>query len=833
MTRFFFIITAFCLFTNCAFGQEQLVTGQVRDISSDEPVPYANVYVTSKTTIGTTTNFEGFFELTVPSSADSISVSLMGYEKQTKAIGDAKKVKLKFNLKPKSYDMKEIVVGPKKAPSIRILEKLWERKPQHDKRSLESYEYQSYAKTEISVDNISEDFKNKAYMKPFKHILDSMQIKDKEEGKDILPVFVSETLSNIYQTNNPERKKERIKASNITGVGLEDGSFISQFVGASFQEYNFYENWLSILNKNFASPIGSNGTNFYEYNLIDTVPIKDYNCYVIQYQPKREQDLAFSGKLWITDSTYALKRIIATTTGNTNINFVDRFRIQQSLEPTEAKPWLPVKTRVLIDIAEVTKKSFGMLGKFYASNKNFKINNPYQPGFYEDDVVKDPGYQEKDPKFWDSSRHVQFTDHEKLVYKTVDSIRNLPIVQSYVDIVETVVNGYWDLGKVEVGPYLLLYGNNVVEGHRFRVGTKTNSQFSENWTFQGHLAYGTKDQRFKYNVQAERFLSRDNWTKVGFQRKKDLEGLGVYDDFFETNNLFQASSQIGLIDRFNMVRQNRFWVQTDLFDGFTQRAFLMTKAFSPEGDYVFSYYNPNNNDTKSDHFQTTEMAFESRFAPKEKTIINGNERVSLRSEKAPVITLRYTMGIRNFLEGDFDYHKASLNLNQDLNLGPLGRGHYDITGTKIFNTIPYPILNILNGNETFIRSSNTYNLMNFYEFVTDESVEVSYTQHFDGFILNRVPLLKKLRWRLVGEANVAFGQLNDANRDLIPNENQEKEQVTKDFKTLSYEKPYVEVAYGIENILRFIRIDAIHRLTYKGGDQVNDFGVKGSLYFSF
>jgi len=252
------------------------------------------------------------------------------------------------------------------------------------------------------------------------------------------------------------------------------------------------------------------------------------------------------------------------------------------------------------------------------------------------------------------------------------------------------------------------------------------------------------------------------------------------------------------------------------------------------GNYVFAYQEPGEeNSAKQEDFKTTEVTLESRYAPKEKTIINGNERVRLRTGRAPVFTMRYTMGLKGVLGSDFQYHKLTLNVEQDLNLGPIGRGNYDLTGTKIFNPLPYPLLNVFPGNETIIRSNNTYNLMNFYEFVADRSVEFAYTQHFGGFLLNRVPLVKRLHMRLVASGKMALGDYKAANDAYLPDKNSVDKPVTRDFKTFASGEPYVEVSYGLENILKFIRIEAIHRLTYRDGENGNNFGVKGSLYFSF
>lgn len=833
--RFIPYILFFSIVLSWLFGAElsaqTVIKGRVSDQNSGEAISYANIALVNHPTIGTTTDFEGFFNLkTRKSGIDSVRISQMGYENKVIPVQEGKAQKLNVQLKPTTYDMKEVVVNPGKPTYLKILEKVWEQKPKNNKKQLDAYSYESYARTELSVTNMSDKFKNRSFMKPFKNIFDSMQVAAGEDGSDVLPVFVSENISRMYHRSNPEAQKEVIKASDVTGVGLEDGSFISQFVGASFQQYNFYNDWLTIINKHFVSPIGQQGPDFYEYRVVDTQPINGKSCIQLQFKPKRPGDLAFSGNCWITEKTSALKRITVETDDKVNVNFIDRFKIEQTLEPTTQGPWIPIKTRVLVDAAQVTKNSFNLLGKFYISNKDVTITDPKPLKFYEKDITKSEGYKDQKDSFWQQNRHGKLTDMEEKVYNTVDSIREMPVVKSYTKVIKALVEGYWDVGPVEFGPYLSLYANNVVEGHRFQVGGRTDEDFSKHWIFEGYLAYGTNDNTFKYNLQAERFLSRESWTKVGVQHKYDLEQLGVMDDFFTSNGLFEFSSQVGLIERFNWVEVNRFWLATDLFKGFTQRAFLVTRDYEPEGRYNFAYQRPSDaQQQSSSRFKTTSVTLESRYAPEEKVTVNGNQRVRLRSEKAPVLTARYTAGLKDVFNGDFKFHKGSLKIHQHLNMGAIGRGRYEVQGKKIFDRLPYPLLNLLPGNETIIRTNNTYNLMDFYEFVADETLELSYTHHFDGFLLNRIPLLKKTKWRLVTTGQAVIGDYNPKNDNYIP----EDPSIDNDFKQLEPSRPYAEVSYGIENILRIIRIEGIHRLSYLGDNSASPFGVKGTLYFSF
>jgi hypothetical protein len=131
-----------------------------------------------------------------------------------------------------------------------------------------------------------------------------------------------------------------------------------------------------------------------------------------------------------------------------------------------------------------------------------------------------------------------------------------------------------------------------------------------------------------------------------------------------------------------------------------------------------------------------------------------------------VITIRYTKGFEGFADSQFDYDKLRLSFYKRIRFGPLGAGNLHLMGEKVFGALPYPLLGLHLGNQSPIYTPITYNLMNYGEFVSDQYATLQYQHHFEGFLLNRVPLLRKAKWRLVGSANVIYGGLSQHNKDI-------------------------------------------------------------------
>jgi hypothetical protein len=764
-----------------------------------------------------------------------VMVSYVGYQIRKKAITKGKTLVVNFQLDEDVKNLQEIVVRPGENPAFEILRKFVKEKDKHEKRRLTAYEYDTYTKIEIDVDNISEKFREKKVMKKITQVLDSIDRIAGEDGKPILPIFISESVSKYYFRDNPQVKYENILKSKVNGIGIQDGTLVTQLVGASFQEYNFYQNWLNIVGKEFVSPIADGWRLYYDYDLMDSVYIGDDYCYRLDFFPRSPQELAFTGTIWITKEGSALKQIDATVGKQANLNFIEKIKIQQELEPTEEGAWLPVKNRVLIDVSELTNASAGMLAKFYTSNKNFVVNKPRDPGFYEHPIkMEEDARLHEEETYWDDLRHEPLSETEKNVYKMIDTLQQIPVVKTYTDIVKIVVNGYYNAGRIYIGPYASMISYNNIEGFRFQPGFKTSMKFSDKWVLRGQLGYGFDDERFKYRAQVERILSRDRWTTMSIRVRSDIGRLGIDEEALSDNYLFLAAQRWGNFRRGYYFDEGRFNFQREFFRGVTQRLVVRHMTFRPA--FPFKYFNEEDFSApepvpSGSNFETSELILETRIARDELFVQDDNDRLSLGTTKSPIITLRYTRGFKGIGGSDFDYTKLRMSVQKKIRFGPFGVGTANLVGEYVFDDLPYPLLTPHLGNQTPIYTSVTYNLMNFGEFVSDRYVSLNYQHHFEGLFLNRIPLMRKLKWRLVGTANILYGGLRDMNRRLIPEEDPTAELPA--INQLKRDLPYMELGYGVENIFKFIRVDFVHRLSYLKGDyDIRRFGVFVSAQFS-
>ncbi len=843
----FFLLKVFLFFSLLligfsVFAQKTVITGKVTDAETGDGVPFANVYFDG-TTVGTSTDFDGFYKIETEKATDSLVVSYVSYQTRKKAVKKGVTQNIDYQLASSEETLKAIVItsGKWENPAWEYLRGVLDHKSKNDKRRLSAYEYDAYSKVELDVDNISDKFKEKKIVKKIISVVDSVESLAGEDGKPILPLFISETVSKFYYRDNPVKRKEIIEKTRIKGVGVDDGSIVSQLVGSSFQDYNFYESWIQIAGKDFVSPVSESWRLFYDYELQERTQIDDIWCYRIDFQPKRKEDLAFTGTMWITDdSTFALKRIDVTVPKAANLNFIEKIKIQQDLkriddgkesnDKTKETAWIPVKTRILVDVGQINDQWAGMLLKSYNSAENIVINNPQPLAFYKESIVVDEEVNNSTDQFWQENRHDSLTASEQTVYAMIDTISNLPMVKSYIEVIDLLINGYKDIGKVDVGTLLTLYSNNNIEGHRAMFNIRTNADFSKKFQFSAGLGYGFGDERWKYRGKIRYIPTRHPWTVISVSHQYDLQQIALFNEDFRSsdNYLFLAFSRWGNLDRNRPFyhRQSSVDFQTDIIKGITSKITYRNQDYEPL--FNFEFFDPENLEVRRKNFAVSEVMAEVRIGFKER-YINGEMGRAIITSNYPVFKLRYIRGLGDFLGGDLEYHKFSTRMEHSFRLGIFGRTDYFISAGFTPSTLPYPLLESHLGNETPFYNQLSFNLMNYFEFVSDKYASINVIHDFNGFLLNRIPLMRRLKWRSFVEGNMLVGNVSQKNIDLIPDLDSDGNPVPK-FGSLGA-TPYAEVSYGVSNIFRFIRVQAIHRLTYLDKDDVSKWGIRVSAQF--
>ncbi len=807
-------------------SQVTKIMGTITDARSKEPLPFVNIIIKG-TTVGTLTDFAGKYAIDTKVTGDSIRVSMMGYESTTKKIIKYQFQTIDFELSPINLDLPEVVIKYKGNPAEVILKKIIQNKQKNSLRSFESYQNKAYTKIELDANNISNRLKNLKLMKPFGFVFTYMDTST-VNGKAYLPVFISETMSDIYFRKSPKSKKEIITATRTSG--FENLNF-AQFLGNFSQEVDIYNNFIFLFEKNFISPIADFGLDYYKYYLVDSLFIGNQWCYQIMFKPRHKQELAFTGKLWAADTSYAIKKIELRIDPDANINFINDLMLQQEYEWTNQQFWMVTKDYMVADfnILDKSKRTLGFFGQRTVISSNYSFDPPDSKKFFSipANIMEKPDASGKDENYWQENRPEKLSKKEMNIYKMSDTVKNLTVFRKYNDFFYGLFTGYLPWGKLEIGPYFRLYSFNGVEGSRFRIGARTGNNFSKKIQLEGFAAYGTKDLTFKYGADLIYVFNKNPRRVLTINYKYDVEQLGTSFSAIKTDNILASLFHRGPNNKLTLTREYKITYEHEWFTGLSNTFSLNHREIFPLGSTEFIIY-PYGDKTPvlMSSIYTTEARIDVRLSFRERYISGQFYRISI-SSIYPIIQLSYCYGMPNVFKSDFEYHRIELNVKQWFNFATIGWSKYIVQTGKIWGTLPYPLLKIQDGNQTFFFDEYSSNLMNYYEFLSDEYISAYYTHHFEGLLFNKLPLLRKLKWREVAYVQGVYGNLTGKNTSF----SQFPDQLRSFNKEI-----YWETGVGIENIFKFFRIDCIWRLSHlhdKENPNVSKFGVFASANFSF
>ncbi|MCH2084662.1 MAG: DUF5686 and carboxypeptidase regulatory-like domain-containing protein [Saprospiraceae bacterium] len=828
----------FFLFVIVSTHAQITVKGRVVDTDTKEGLPFSSVYFQG-TTIGTSTDIDGYYELYASKPYDSIAVSAIGYQTTLKLVSSDTTQTINFFLSSSDITLQEVVILAGENPANQIVRNIIEKKKANRLDNLNSFQFESYEKVELDLENISEELRESRLMKPFAFIFDNVDSTSDE--KPFLPVYINEVLSDVFYVKEEGSPKEIVKGQRTSGVRNKS---IVDYIKRIHTDYSVYDDWIYILEKPFASPFSDGGLFYYDYYIIDSTFIKDQWSYKLKFKPKRKQENTFYGDFWVADTTFAIERLNMRMSKDANINLVSRVIIFQEFD-TLANYWVPLKEKLVVDFT-ATKNAPGVIGRHTQTFKDHRLN---QIGIQDVYNKVDPDYDSeeeeiKDEAFWNEVRHEPLSENEQSVYGLIDSIKSVPIFKTYAQVLETIFTGYYEFGNWELGPYFSVYSSNPVEGNRLRLGARTNSGFSKSMRFGGFLAYGFKDKDFKYGGQFDWMLNKKPRIIGGLAYKKDISLNSENSETFQDGDLFSGTFRRNIYQKLIQVEEAKVYFERYWKNGFSNRLTLLHRYMDPYGNLTaqgagFNYaFLPDQNaltdvDTT---IRTTEFIFKTRYAYKENYVDAGYERVSLGS-KYPIIELQYTLGAKGVLNSDYNYHKLSLFYRHYFLINPIGWTSYRFKAGKIFGTLPFLLAEVHPGNEAYFSSRGAFNTMNRYEFASDTYFSLFLEHHFDGYLMNKIPLIRKLQLRTLISFKAVIGSLSEKNKNANLNYKNDFSQIP-DFQTYTGFRtpdrtPFMEAGVGIENIFKVFRVEAMWRLNYLDNPEATKFNLLVGVAFYF
>jgi hypothetical protein len=823
-------------------SDKTVINGSVVDAKTGFPITGVSVFL-QKTTVGTITDKNGNYSIITKVPADKIVFSFIGYKTESKDFTKNIVQTININLDLSSFTLDEVIVKPSKRdyknknnPAVELIDKVIENKAVNRSEKYSYLEYKKYEKIQFALSNITDKVKQGNMFRKFAFVFENIDT-TRRITNNTLPIFIKESLSDHYYRKDPEATKEIVIAEKTINIDeYLDNKGVTANLDYLYQNINIYDNDILFLTNSFKSPVANSAPIFYRYYIIDTLSVDKIKCVRLFFEPRSKADCLFHGYLYITlDSSYAIRKIDMGMNKNINIDWVRDVNITQDFDKFGQEGWLLSKDEISIDFS-IAKKMMGLYGQRTITYRDYKIDNPVDDKLFAGpQTIERPDPASANEGFWESNRYDQLTKSESGMYNTIDSIRKIPSFKLRMNLLTLFTTGYFDLGNIEIGPSESFLSYNPVEGTRIRFGGRTTTGFSKKITFDSYAAYGLKDNIAKYAASIIYSLTPNTIyqfpvksLKLSYQCDTRIPGQEL--QFTQSDNIF-LSFQRGVNDKLFLNKTFKAEYFNEFKNNFSYLLGFSYTLQSPRGELFFntSDYSFMSNDVNN--INISELYLNLRYAPNQ-TFYQGKVYRFPFANKYPVIQLKISGGSKS-INNSYDYLRFQLGISRRYYLSILGYTDVSFEAGKIIGKVAYPLLFIHNANQTYSYQKNSYNLMNFLEFVSDKYVSINIDQCFNGFFLNKVPLIKKLKWREIISCKVLYGGLSKKNNPDYQND-LFKFPASNDGIPLTYtleKQPYIEAGIGVSNILKIFRVDLIKRFTYMEHPNVSGLGFRVQFRF--
>ena len=841
------------LFNLAGFAQQTevkqtVITGVITDATDKDPIPYVTVLFKG-TGIITKSDADGKFVISTRETHTELQFSYVGYKSSFVSVKPGESQVINVKMQSESQSLSEVVISSNKRPAYRnknnpaveLIRKVIENKSKNQGKAYEHISYQQYEQMSFSLSNLSEKFKGKKLFRNYQFLFEE-QDSTKIGGKLTLPIFMEEKLSQNYLQRNPDKKKVVVLGDKHVNYDSKfiDTKGMSKYFERMYADINIYDNNISLVSNQFLSPIADASPTFYKFFITDTIKTHSPQLIELSFIPRNNTDLLFEGKIYITmDGNYAVQDAFLTVNKNINLNFVRALEAKLDFDKNPDGRYHLAKTNLIIDFGISQNKGGGFTGQRTVILKDYQVNVPQPDTVYQGPAhVIAPNAEKRPDQFWNNQRMADPSLTANInIYKNIDTLQTIPSFKRTMDLVTLLFAGYKDFGPFEMGPVNTFYSFNNVEGFRLRLGGRTTTALSNRYFFETYGAYGFKDEKWKYFLSGTYSLNNksiyafpQNYIRGSFQRDTKIPGQEL--QFVQEDN-FLLSFKRG---ENNMLLYNDIY-KVDYVHEFENHFSYAISARKwtqrPGGSLIFNNFDANNLHSV-DHINTSEITVNLRYAPFEKFYQGKLYRTPI-IDKYPIFNLRYTAGLKGVLGGEYNYHNLMGSIDKRFYLSQLGYTDVTVEGGYLFGKVPFPLLTIHRANQTYAYQLNSYNLMNFLEFVSDKYASVNLDHNFNGFFFNKIPLIKRLKLREVASIKVLYGSLRDENN---PNKNPDLFQFPKNSDgvttTQSLDRtPYVEGSIGVGNIFKILRVDMVKRFNYLNNPEVSEWGIRARVKFDF
>ena len=855
-TKYIKSFLLFLLLGCCISVSAQNIQGVVTDSLTNDPIPYLSVFYEGKG-VGSITDNDGHYKVETRKGWNKLTFSAVGYVTKVVNIIPGVTKNLNVRMRPDDIMLDEVVVKPKREkysrknnPAVELMKKVIAHKNNNKLSENDYYQYNKYQKITMSLNDVTPEMLEKGMYKKMPFLKDQIELCE-ETNKFILPISVDETASQKIYRKHPKSEKTIIKGMSSTGVNelFATGDMLSTVLKDVFTDVNIYDNDIRLLQYPFISPISSSDAiSFYKFYIMDTTFVDKDKCFHLTFVPNNSQDFGFTGHLYVlADSSYTVKKCTMNLPKKSGVNFVDNMDIIQEFEQLPNGEWV-LKTDDMIVEMTLMKIMQGFQTRRTTRYSDYAFDELPQQLFKRKGAeIKEADAMMRGDDFWNQYRPVPLTQTESSMDMLVKRLEQMPGFKYVIFVLKAFIENFVETGtkdnpsKVDIGPVNTMISNNYIDGLRLRMSAQTTANLNPHLFFKGYYAYGFKDHRSKYMGEVEYSFNKKEYLPREFPKNSitfsyQYDVMSPTDKFLKTDkdNVF-VSFKTSTVDQMSYVRNIALKYENETQFGLKTTVEVKHSTDEPTGG--LAYITNDDQKTLVPEIQTMEASLAFRYAPGE-TFVNTKQRRIPVSFDAPVFTLSHTTGFKGVLGGEYNFNLTEVGLYKRFWFSSWGKIDMFVKGGAQWNKVPFPLLIMPAANLSYILQRETFNLINNMEFLNDRYASLDVSWDLNGKIFNRIPLLKKLKWREAIGFKMLYGHLTDKNNPMKhPGDSELFLFPTRDGRPTSFvmdpKTPYMECSVGIHNIFKILHIDYVRRLNYLDHPDANKWGVRFMVMMTF
>jgi putative outer membrane protein len=854
------------LFTGLAVSAqtEGVLTGIVTDAATGDTIYYPSVSYKGQH-IAVSGTAKGEYSI-VRKEGLVLTFSAVGYAPVQVVVKSSTPKTLNIKLKSDTRQLAEVVVRQKRGkysrkdnPAVELMRRVIAAKKRTRLENHDFFQYTKYQKITLALNDITPTQIDSGFIGKRRWMLDQVE-HCPYNNKLILPVSVDETVTQHLYRKQPKTERDIIKGQSNAGINqlIQTGDIMDIMLKDVFTDVNIYDNDVRLLRHHFTSPIGNSAISFYRYYIEDTVYVGKHLCYHLQFTPNNGQDIGFRGELYVVaDSTLHVKRCNLTLPIQSGVNFVQHLQVRQEFTQLENGEWALSEDDMIaeIDVSGLLQKAIVI--------RTTRLNN-YAFDELPAKLFKGSGREKReadammrDEAFWKKYRAVELSKSESSMDEFVHRVEQMKGFKYIIFGLKALIENFVEAGgkdhpsKIDIGPVNTMFTRNFIDGFRTRISAQTTANLSRHWFLAGYMARGWGSKKNYYSGEITYSFNRKEYLPREFPKrtvsfKSTYDIMSPSDKFLRTDkdNVFTAFKW-AKVDAMMFYNRQQLTLEREEEWGLKTTLSLRTEENEAAGSLFFeklsSFFPPiiyPETDVSSllhnGKIRTTELRFELEIAPG-RTFINTKQRRIAINLEAPVITLSHAVGLNGVLGGQYRYNFSEVGLLKRFWLRSWGKFDVQLRAGAQWDKVPFPLLIMPAANLSYIVQKGSFNLINNMEFLNDRYASVDLAWDMNGKIFNRIPLLKKLKWREYIGFKGLWGSLTDKNNPFLFQNMGDATLMyfPEGSHVMNPKRPYMELILGVHNIFKLFHVQYVRRLNYNELPTAHKQGVRLMMRMSF